>query len=58
MNDNEKIFPILRKLDFLWSLNPSKNFCDIWSELNGGNFKYLTDLELEEKLKNVNPDEK
>ncbi len=58
MNNEEKIFPILRKLDFMWSQDPTKNFCDVWKDLNDGEFKYLTDLELEEKLKSVNPDEK
>lgn len=58
MNENEKIFPILRKLDYLWSKDLSRNLCDVFKELNGGKFEYKTDLELEQQLKNVNPDEK
>lgn len=54
----EKIFPVLRKFDFIWSKNPNKNFCDIIKELNGGEFKYMTDEELIDKLKQINPDEK
>lgn len=56
--DEEKIFPILRKFDYLWSKDPKKNFCDIIKELNNDEFKYMTDEELIDKLKTVNPDEK
>lgn len=58
MNEGEKVFPILRKFDYLWSKYPTKNFCDILKELNEGKFEYMTDLELEQKLKHINPDEK
>lgn len=54
MNQEEKIFVTLRKLDWLWSKNKRKNFCDIWKDLNGGEMRYLTDDELVEKLKDVN----
>jgi hypothetical protein len=56
--EEEKIFPILRKFDYLWSKDPKKNFCDIIKELNNNKFEYLTDSELIDKLKDINPDEK
>lgn len=56
--EEEKIFPILRKFDYIWSKNPKMNFCDVIKELNNGEFKYMTDEELIEKLKIINPDEK
>lgn len=49
--EEEKIFPILRKFDYLWSKDPKKNFCDVIKELNNGKFEYLADSELVEKLK-------
>lgn len=58
MNEEEKIFPILRKIDYLWSKDPKKNLCGVLKEINSGKFEYITDLELEQKLKTINPDEK
>ncbi len=54
INNEEKIYPILRKLDFIWSQNKSMNFCDVWKLINEGEMKYITDLELQEKLKGIN----
>ncbi len=56
INNEEKIFPLLRKLDFIWSQNKELNFCDIWLKLNEGEMKYITDKELQEKLKEINID--
>lgn len=46
--DNEKIFPILRKFDMAWSLNPKKKFCELYREITEG--KKLTDAKLLKKL--------
>ena len=58
MINEEKIGPILRKFDYLWSKDPKKNFCDIFKEINDDKFEYLTDKQLIKKLKDVFPDEK
>jgi len=58
MINSEKIGPILRKIDYLWSKNPEKNLCDIIKELNNDKFEYLTDRQLINRLKDVCPDEK
>lgn len=58
MINEEKIFSILRKFDYLWSKDKSKNFCDIIKDLNNGEFKYMTDEEIIEKFKDIHPDEK
>ena len=31
--ENYKIFPILNKFDRIWSSNPSKTFCQIYTEI-------------------------
>ena len=49
----ERIFPILRKLDYVWSLTPDRPFCEIWKDLFNGEFKEVTDEELQEKLKSI-----
>ncbi len=58
MINSEKIGPFLRKIDHLWSKDNTKNFCDVWKEICGGEFKYITDEELEQLLKDVHIDNK
>lgn len=44
----ERIFPIMNKLDKVWSNNLDKTFCEVYNELTGG--KSLSDDEFSKSL--------
>ena len=48
MINEEKVFPILNKLDRIWSSNIKLRFCDIYRVITEG--KKLSDAKLSQKL--------
>lgn len=46
--DKEKVFPILRKFDIIWSNNPKLTFCELYKLVTEN--KKLTDAKLLKKL--------
>lgn len=49
----ERIFPILRKFDYVWGLNPERTFCDVLKDILNSDLRDFTDEELQEKLKSI-----
>ena len=57
MTKQDKIGATLRKLDHLWQKRGA-TFCQSVKELLGGEFKEMTDDEVIEVIKDIEPDKK
>lgn len=56
MDNQNKVFSTLRKIDYVWSLNQSRTFCEVLKDVMGGELKELSDEEMEAKLALINID--
>jgi len=56
MTKQDRIGTVLRKFDHLWQ-KKSITFCDVIKQITNGNLE-MTDDEITQALKDINPDEK